>query len=70
MGVDVRISVTGVSYQVDPNLAGQEVILWWGMFDSKLYVEFDDQRFGPLSTGGWHHLSCRPFYPPNRRSDE
>ncbi len=47
VGGDARISVNGIAYEVDPNLAGQEVIMWWGVFDNELYVELGDQRFGP-----------------------
>jgi hypothetical protein len=44
---DARVTVAGTAYEVDPNLAGETVILWWGLFDSELYVEKDDQRYGP-----------------------
>jgi len=43
-----RVSVEGVAYEVDPNLAGETVILWWGLFDNELFVEFDNQRYGPF----------------------
>jgi hypothetical protein len=42
-----RVSVQGVAYQVDPELAGEKVILWWGLFDNELYVEKGDRRYGP-----------------------
>ena len=42
-----RVSVEGVAYEVDPDLAGEKVVLWWGLFDNELYVEKDGQRFGP-----------------------
>jgi hypothetical protein len=42
-----RVSVQGVAYEVDPDLAGETVILWWGLFDNELYVEKGDQRYGP-----------------------
>lgn len=42
-----RVSVQGVAYEVDPDLAGETVVLWWGLFDNELYVEKDDQRYGP-----------------------
>ena len=48
VGSDARVSVEGVAYEVEPNLAGETVVLWWGLFDNELYVEFDDQRFGPF----------------------
>ena len=38
----------GVSYEVDPSLAGETVTLWWGLFDHELFVEHADQRFGPF----------------------
>jgi hypothetical protein len=36
---DARISIDGIPYQVDPDLAGEDVILWWGIFDNELYNE-------------------------------
>lgn len=42
-----RVSVEGVAYEVDPDLAGETVVLWWGLFDNELYVEKDSQRYGP-----------------------
>ena len=47
VGPDAQITISGVSYEVDHELADQEVILWWGIFDNELYVEFGDKRFGP-----------------------
>ena len=53
VGSDARITVAGISYVVDPELAGEEVLLWWGIFDNDLYIEHGDQRFGPyLPDGG------------------
>jgi hypothetical protein len=43
-----RVSVEGIAYEVDPDLAGETVVLWWGLFDNELYVEKDDQRYGPF----------------------
>ena len=48
VGIDARLSVNGVEYEVDPMLAGESVLLWWGLFDTELYVEFNEQRFGPF----------------------
>jgi hypothetical protein len=48
-----RVSVQGVAYEVDPDLAGETVVLWWGLFDNELYVEKDGQKYGPyLPVGG------------------
>ena len=53
VGIDARVSVSGTNYEVDPGLAGEEVILWWGLFDQELYIEHGDKRFGPyLPVGG------------------
>ena len=48
VGIDARVQVDGVSYEVDPSLAGETVTLWWGLFDQELFVEHADQRFGPF----------------------
>jgi hypothetical protein len=45
---DARIAVAGVHYEVDPDLAGEEVVLWWGLFDAELFVEFGEKRYGPF----------------------
>lgn len=42
-----RVSIAGVAYEVDPDLAGSTVVLWWGLFDNELYVESGNQRYGP-----------------------
>jgi hypothetical protein len=47
VGSDARVTADGISYVVDPELAGESVLLWWGVFDNDLYVEHGDQRFGP-----------------------
>jgi hypothetical protein len=52
VGSDARVSVEGVNYEVDPDLAGEIVILWWGIFDNELYVEHGDKRFGPYAPVG------------------
>jgi hypothetical protein len=52
VGADARIAVAGTHYEVDPDLAGEEVILWWGLFDHELFVEFGDKRYGPYCPVG------------------
>jgi hypothetical protein len=47
VGVDARVTVEGTAYEVDPQLAGEVVLLWWGLFDDALYVEYEGERFGP-----------------------
>ncbi len=48
VGIDARISIDGTAYEVEPGLAGETVILLWGLFDSDLYVEYQNERFGPF----------------------
>jgi hypothetical protein len=47
VGVDARVTVEGTAYEVDPQLAGEVVLLWWGLFDDALYIEYEGERFGP-----------------------
>ncbi|MDJ1185875.1 IS481 family transposase [Roseofilum sp. BLCC_M143] len=42
-----RVTVDGVAYEVEPDLAGETVVLWWGLFDNELYVEKGSEKFGP-----------------------
>lgn len=53
VGIDCRLTVAGVAYEVDPELAGEAVVVWLGLFDQELYVELSEERFGPfLPVGG------------------
>ncbi len=45
---DATINVNGGTYRVDSALAGQDVILWWGLFDTELFVEHGEEKFGPF----------------------
>jgi hypothetical protein len=49
VGIDARVTVAGTAYEVDPNLAGEVVLLWWGLFDDALYVEYEGERSGPYA---------------------
>jgi hypothetical protein len=49
VGPDARVSVDGTSYEVDPGLAGETVLLLWGLFDNELYVEYEGERSGPFA---------------------
>lgn len=49
VGDDARVSIDGVEYEVDPELAGETVMLWWGLFDEELFVEHGGRRHGPYS---------------------
>jgi hypothetical protein len=52
VGLDARVTVDGVTYEVEPDLAGEKVILWWGLFDTELYVEHQENRYGPYAPIG------------------
>lgn len=47
VGPDARVRIDGTLYEVDPDLAGETVVLLWGLFDDELYVEFEGERSGP-----------------------
>ncbi len=49
VGSDAQVTVDGATYEVDPDLAGETVVLWWGLFDNELYVEHQDKRYGPYT---------------------
>ena len=46
---DARVSVEGVDYDVAPELAGETVMLLWGLFDQDLFVEHNGKRHGPYA---------------------
>jgi hypothetical protein len=43
-GVEARMAGCGVAYQVAPNLDGETVVRWWGLFDQDLDVEPGEHR--------------------------
>ncbi len=47
VGIDARIAIDGTAYELEPDMAGETVVLLWGLFDDELYAEFDGERFGP-----------------------
>lgn len=49
VAADARISVAGVRYEVDPDLAGETVTVWFGLYDDQLFVEHGAQRYGPYA---------------------
>jgi hypothetical protein len=46
---DARVSVAGVCYEVDPDLAGELVTVWFGLYDDQLFVEHGNRRYGPYA---------------------
>ena len=49
---DSTISMDNVRYEVSPELVGEKVVVWWGLFDNELFVEFEDKRYGPYKPSG------------------
>lgn len=47
VGPDARITTDGTAYELEPEMAGDYVVLLWGLFDDELHAEFDGERFGP-----------------------
>lgn len=52
VAVDAQVSVAGVPYEVAPDLAGEIVTLWFGLYDEQLYVEHGERRYGPYAPSG------------------
>jgi hypothetical protein len=48
VGLDCRLTVAGATYEVGPELAGETVVVWWGLFDQELWVEHGEERRGPF----------------------
>ena len=45
---DACITLEGVRYQLIGEMAGEKVIVLFGLFDNELYVEFQGQKHGPF----------------------
>lgn len=58
VAVDARVRVAAVRYEVDPDLAGETVTVWFGLYDDQLAVEHGEQRYGPYAPSDgpipWH----------------
>ena len=52
VGIDTRISIGGVAYDLSPELAGETVVIWWGLYDDELFVEYQGKRHGPFYPSG------------------
>jgi len=52
VGADARVNVDGVSYELDPDLAEETVILWFGLYDDQLFAEHGERRYGPYPPVG------------------
>jgi hypothetical protein len=49
---DAQVSVAGARYEVAPDLAGEIVTLWFGLYDDQRYVEHGERRYGPYAPSG------------------
>ncbi|HAS8353726.1 TPA: transposase [Vibrio vulnificus] len=47
VSVDARVTIDGTAWEVEPDMAGETVILLWGLFDEEMYVEFTGETWGP-----------------------
>jgi transposase InsO family protein len=45
---DACITLEGIRYQLTGEMAGEKVIVLFGLFDNELYVEFQGQKHGPF----------------------
>jgi hypothetical protein len=52
VGIDCRLTVAGVIYELDAEFAGETVVVWWGLFDQELWVEHGEERCGPFLPAG------------------
>ena len=52
VAIDAQVSFAGVRYEVDPDLAGETVTLWFGLYDDQLFVEHGERRYGPYAPIG------------------
>jgi len=52
VGADARVSLDGVRYELDPDLVGERVILWFGLFDDQIFAEYGERRYGPYRPVG------------------
>ncbi len=47
-GTDARVQVNGQVYQLAPELAGQKLIVYWGLFDNEIFAEYEGKKYGPF----------------------
>ena len=52
VGIDARVSVDGVPYEVAPDLAGETVTLWWGLFDEDFMSNTATSATAPMPPAG------------------
>ncbi len=47
VNTDSTVSVNGIKYEVSHELAGMSVIIWWGLFDNDIFIEYNEKQYGP-----------------------
>jgi hypothetical protein len=52
VGIDCRLTVAGVTYEVDTELAGETIVVLWGVLYQELWVEHGEERMGPFRPVG------------------
>lgn len=48
VGSDAHITLDGISYQLCGEMAGETVIVQFGLFDQEIYIEFGGEKKGPF----------------------
>ena len=48
VGSDACITLEGISYQLKAEMAGEKVMVLIGVFDSEIYVDFQNKKEGPF----------------------
>jgi hypothetical protein len=48
VGSDACININGTKYQLDSCLAGERVLVLTGVFDESVYIELEDNKYGPF----------------------
>lgn len=63
VGSDACIVLEGISYQLKAEMAGEIVIVLLGLFDTEIYVEFQEKKEGPFypASGTIPLHTYRPF---------
>ena len=52
VGSDARITLEGIPYQLNGEMACETVIVLFGLFDQEIYVEFAGEKKGPFHPAG------------------
>jgi hypothetical protein len=41
VGVDARVTIDGMFWELEPDMAGETVTLLWGLFDDEIFAELN-----------------------------